>query len=191
MTRRVSIQLWGFGFGSVCWVLGWRWKRPSCPLTGFASLFAGVPAVGGPGKGRPRLRGRDLQPAVPFSRLYARTFPGQDVRQRLLLLFSGLYAAMGIPGPGIQLWPHSLTDDVLVCRSSQEPRLRRPRARCASIARADLFGDGSPLGAEGPLHTSLVVTPVAKLRCRERGGSRKPGLLPSPGGQGRGTGPVG
>ena len=32
---------------------------------------------------RSRLRGRDLQPAVPFARLYARTDPGQDVRQRL------------------------------------------------------------------------------------------------------------
>ena len=171
----------GFRFAFCLLGFGLAMEEALLPSNWLCISLCGCSGCRGGLKGRPRLRGRDLQPAVPFARLYARTVPGQEVRQRLLLLFSGLYAAMGISGPGIQLWPHSLTDDDLVCRSSQEPRLRRPRAHCASIARADLFGDGSPLGAEGPLHTSLVVTPAAKLRCRERGGSRKPGLLPSPG----------
>ena len=139
--------MWGFGFRSVCRVLARRWKRPSCPLIGFASLFAGVPAVGGPEEQAPPEReglpaGRALCSIICTDRSRAGC-PSEAP--------SGLYAAMGTTGPGIQLWPHSLTNDFSVCRSDMEQILRHPPRRSAlTLAMRSELRDDSLWGSYGP-----------------------------------------
>ena len=122
-----SYGWWGFGLFCLFGV-GWPMEDALLPSNWLALFITGVPAVAGPLERAPPER-EGLAAGRAFLLDYmSRTIPGQDVRQRLLLLFSGLYAAMGTTGPVIQLWPHSLTNDVLVCRSDMEQILRHPLA---------------------------------------------------------------
>ena len=139
--------MWGFGLRSVCRVLGWRWKRPSCPLIGFASLFAGVPAVGGPEEQAPPEReglaaGRALCSIIFTDRSRAGC-PSEAP--------SGLYAAMGTMGPVIQLWPHKPN---YICPSLPERYGANPpappRRSALTLGMRSELRDSSLWGSYGP-----------------------------------------
>ena len=115
----------GFRFAFCLLGFGSAMEEALLPSKWLYILSLRVFRLSGDLESRSRLRGRDLQPAVPFARLYSRTLPGQEVRQRLLRGCMPLWASRG---QGIQLWPHSLTNDFSVCRSDTEQILRHPLA---------------------------------------------------------------
>ena len=147
------IVLLGFGVAMEEALLPSKW---------LASLFAGVPAVGEPGEQAPPEReGLAAGRALLLDYMHG-PFQG---RMSVRGSFFGLCPRGGTTGPGIQLWPHSLTNDVLVCRSPQEPRFRHPPRRSAlTLAMRSELRDGSLWGAHGPrvqLLSPLVQSPCA------------------------------
>ena len=127
---------------------GWRWKRPSCPLIGFASLFAGVPAVGGPGEQAPPEReglaaGRALCSIICTDRSRAGC-PSEAP-------FLGCMPLWASRGPGIQLWPHKPN---YICPSLPERYGANPpappRRSALTLAMRSELRDGSLWGSHGP-----------------------------------------
>ena len=151
-----------WGFRSVCWVLGWRWKRPFCPLIGFASLFAGVPAVGGPGEQAPPEReGLAAGRALCSIKCTDSSRAGRPPEAPFL----GLCAQAGTSGPGIQLWPHKPN-----CMCSNLPERyganppAPPRRSALTLGMRSELRDDSLWGSNGPrvqLLSPLVQSPCA------------------------------
>ena len=193
------------GFVSIVWGFGLTMEEALLPSNWLCILSLRVFRLSGDLESRPRLRGRDLQPAVPFARLYARTVPGAGCPSEAPFL--GCMPLWARRGQGIQLWPHSLTIFVLDCRSDTEQILRAPpRRSAANSCNAVRTSRRFSMGVLRSASTSPVTLVVISLRTPPldsgleagmtggwwgRGGSRKPGLLPSPGSQGSGTGPDG
>ena len=123
------------------------------PSNWLALFITGVPAVGGPsGQAPPEREG--LAAGRAFFALDCIHGPFR-VRTSARGSSLGLYASMGTTGPGIQLWPHSLSIGVLVCRSTKERSLQRPPAHSAHFSKSRrILEVVLRLGAEGLLRTS-------------------------------------
>ena len=116
----------GFRFAFCLLGFGLAMKEALLPSNWLCISLCGCSGCRGDLESRPRLRGRDLQPAVPSCWIICtdRSRAGCPSEAPLL----GLCAASGTSGPEIQVWPHSLTICVLVCRSGWEQILRHPLA---------------------------------------------------------------